>query len=238
MKRVRSAAAAILTAVMLSFLPSAAGYCAIVNFDVETASEEYNNLEGSVIYYENGVNADELYAAASAWVQIPSSVLTALYEYDCRIYLSCSAISDPEERSYVTGETHYPAFICDARDLSIVAAQGQAYVVCITADTDISTTVLHEIGHLFDGVIATRRSGYIRNNSAFTLSSSDEWLALYTQYKDAMSKMDTNASMNMYSTAEAFAEAFRLYNSRPEALQSAAPGVYEYVRAAIEQYAG
>ena len=237
MKRLRGILLSVLTALTLAFAPAMAGYCGIVNFDEEQAADEYVNLAGTTIYFETGVTQEQLYDAALAWVLVPESVMSGLVQYDVAIYLSATAFSDPDESYYVTGETHYPAYVCYASDYSIAEVQGSAYVICTTSDEIITETLLHEIGHVFDGVIATRRAGTIQNQSAFTLSRQPDWLAIYSTYGEALAGMDQSTAANMYDPAEAFAEAFRLYCSDPETLYAAVPEAYAYVEQALTLYA-
>ncbi len=93
-------------------------------------------------------------------------------------------------------------------------------------------TYFHECGHALDNIAEYITGQYQQK----PISNSKEWQSLYATYASTMAAFDLNASVNMYNSCEAFAEAYRLYFSYPSQLQSRCPEVYNFVASQIAKY--
>lgn len=105
--------------------------------------------------------------------------------------------------------------------------------IYIYHNTSRADSYIHECGHALDK-IAEYITGTYRGEKP--ISNSSEWQSLYATYGSTMATFDATSSVNTYNSSEAFAEAYRLYFSYPNQLQSRCPEVYNFVNTQIAKY--
>jgi len=97
-----------------------------------------------------------------------------------------------------------------------------------------STAILHEYGHAYDMI-----AGYITGTyrGEFGISGMDQWKTLYQNNKSALKGIDNYTITNVgIDKSEAFAEAFRLYFAKPDALKRKCPDIYNFLNDTINRY--
>ena len=227
--------AAIVASAALFYIPAISGYCGIVNFDYETATATYSQVEGTAIYVEDGFSEEKMGDAIVGWTMVPAGVRVKLVEYGCGIYLSVTA--QPEEGSNVVGLAHNEySRSYNSETLEITGVTCLSYIICLEKSSSLQGTVLHEAGHVLDKTISALSDQYYSESST-EISEMEEWKDIYAAYKDQLAAIDSHTALNMYNTAEAFAECFRLTYQNPEALIAVCPAAYEFVLRMVEMYA-
>ena len=223
MKNPANISAAVLMAAILTLTPSLSGFCGITNWSLETAAATYTALSGTPLRYESTVSEEDLQTALFGWYEVPKGLRDAISEIGTVIYISDSASSDSN------------AVGCSGnywKKTNSVYTIKLSYVVVRTQNDDISETVLHELGHVFDRAVTL-----LAKQDGTSASESEERIQIYNKNAENLIKIDLAASQNMYNCYEAFAETFRLYIEEPDLLMSASPEAFEFMRNLISKYA-
>ena len=199
-------------------------------------SRQYDDLLDP-LHFEQGLpNLDNISGDMGNYVvrNTPSEVWDLFFQEGVNIYITQSV---PKGERYDNG--HGFDGICYAATLSYntsskkITSVSKPVAIYIYHDTTRADTYIHECGHALDD-IAEYITGYYKGSHP--ISSSQEWQNLYNTYGSTMATFDPNASVNMYSACEGFAEAYRLYFSYPGQLQSRCPEVYNFVASQIAKY--
>lgn len=185
----------------------------------ETGLSDLNNINGDMGDY--------------VFRNTPSDVWDLFVQEGVNIYITTS-VPKPER---VLGGSIYDAICYSAtyswngsKKITKVSAPVSIYIY---HDTTRADSYIHECGHALDN-IAEYITGTYRGPKP--ISNSSEWQSLYATYGATMATFDGNASVNMYDSSEAFAEAYRLYFTYPSQLQSRCPEVYNFVASQIAKY--
>ena len=227
MKRLKLFVCVLLSCFLLSHTTAYAYYDPLT-------SREYDDLMDP-IHIEQGLpNLNNISGDMGTYVirNTPKDVWDLFFQEGVNIYITQSV--PKSERSL--GNGFYDGKCYGAT----VSYNGSGKITKISApvaiyiyhDTTRADTYIHECGHALDN-IASYITGYYIDHA---ISNSSEWQSLYATYGPIMATFDGNASVNMYKSSEAFAEAYRLYFSYPQQLQTRCPEVYTFVANQIAKY--
>ena len=223
MRNLTNIIAAVMAVITLAFIPSLSGFCAITNWNVETAAATYVSLVGTPIRYEGTVIDEDVQSALAGWYATPEELRNKMKEIGTVIYISDSATTDT---CAVGSSGNF------WKKTNGVYSIKSSYIIIRTTDNDeIYETTLHEIGHVID-----RSLTLLSRQDGTTVSESAEWTEIYNNYAEILADIDTEASQNMYNCYEAFAETYRLYIEKPDELLSAAPAAYAFMADLIAEY--
>lgn len=195
-------------------------------------------LDYSPIYIESTI--DNMDATAASMVDYvinvtPDDIWELFTQEGVNIYITQSV---PKGARW-TDDGHRYDGLCYSATLSYnnnskkIAKVSAPVSIYIYSNTLRADTYHHECGHALDK-IAEYITGYYQGSHP--ISNSTEWQNLYATYGATMATFDGNASVNMYNSSEAFAEAYRLYFTYPSQLQSRCPEVYSFVNSQIAKY--
>jgi hypothetical protein len=161
----------------------------------------------------------------------PIEIWDLFIQEGVKIYVTSSAPRFNTNSGAINGKTYGASvhFNSSSKKLESVNAPVEIYV-SNNANVD---TYLHECGHALD-FIAEYITGYYKGN--YTISSSSKWKSLYSKYAPVMACFDIPAANNMYDATEGFAEAYRLYLTYPQDLQTYCPEVYSFIANQINKY--
>ena len=237
MKKIKNIIATVVTAGVMSMASALSGYCSVTvnNFDLETAAVTYTQVEGTIIYAENGVTETSITNAINGWLLTPEGVRVKLVEYGCELFLSSTASAVYDDMT--VGGLAYCAHIRCYKESGVIAGIiRDPYIICFEqSSSDLEGTVLHEIGHIFDETIALLGEG-VYGGTYYQISDGEEWQNIYITYQSALASIDRHTAICMYNSSQAFAECFRLTYQNPEALIAACPVAYEYILKVVAQY--
>ncbi len=196
------------------------------------AYAQYNDL--NPFYIENGIT-NYNYVKGTVIPQVfqvtPIEIWDLFLQEGIKIYITPSAPRFDTNGGAINGLSYGASFNYNPSSQKIlnVTAPIEIYITN-SANVD---TYLHECGHALD-YVAEYITGYNKGN--YAISSSSKWKNLYSKYALTMASFDAPASNTMSGTAEGFAEAYRLYITYPQQLQTTCPEVYTFVANQIKKY--
>jgi len=94
--------------------------------------------------------------------------------------------------------------------------------------------LIHEYGHALDFI-----AGYITGTykGECGISGQDQWTKLYQANKNKLKNIDNHTKANVNKNkSEAFADAFRLYVTKPKTLNNTCPDIYHFIDDLLERY--
>lgn len=228
MKRLKLFVCVLLSCFLLSHTTAYAYYDPLT-------SREYDDMMDPFHFEKSLPNLDNISGDMINYIikNTPKNVWDLFFQEGVNIYVTQSV--PKSERA--SGNGVYDG-ICYSATISWNGAKKITKVsvpvsIYIYHDTTRADTYIHECGHALD-YIAEYITGTYRGPQP--ISNSAEWQSLYATYGSTLATFDANASVNMYNSSEAFAEAYRFYFSYPSQLQSRCPEVYNFVAAQIAKY--
>lgn len=111
------------------------------------------------------------------------------------------------------------------------AAWSKIYLV--SREKSDASTLLHESGHLVDNIYG---GGWPQTGENWGISTSAEWLDLYSRYKNTISSLASTGPKNVYDASEAWAETFMNVCLDPEKVKTKAPELYDYTVGIIQSF--
>lgn len=107
--------------------------------------------------------------------------------------------------------------------------------IYIYGDAFRADSYQHECGHALDYIAEYITGKY---QGPMPISNSSEWKEIYSRNAAIMATFDGSSAVNVNRNCnEGFAEAYRLYSSYPQKLQTNCPEVYNFVASQISKYA-
>lgn len=229
MKRLKLFVCVLLSCFLLSHTTAYAYYDPLT-------SREYDDLMDP-LHFEKGLpDLNNISGSMMTYVlrNTPSEVWDLFFQEGVNIYVTQSV---PKSERTLSGNIYdgicYAATFSYNRSNNKVAKVNAPVSIYIYHNTTRVDTYIHECGHALDNIAEYITGTY---KGPHPISNSSEWQNLYATYGPTMATFDTNASVNMYNSTEAFAEAYRLYFSYPGQLQSRCPEVYNFVNTQIAKY--
>lgn len=187
-------------------------------------------------YAEQGRQDIDYSMVAYAMINTDPVLLDLFIQEGVRVYVTHSVprCERTENQNYYNALCYPATFTYNnaSKKITKISAPVSIYIY---HDTDRADAYIHECGHALDD-IAEYITGVYKGEKP--ISNSSEWQTLYSQYASTMATFDSNAAVNVNRDRnEGFAEAFRLYYSYPQKLQSSCPGVYTFVSNQVSKYA-
>ncbi len=199
-------------------------------YDPANSGISYSPTSDSMIY-TNTQNFNQG-AIVNAFNTLPESVRNLLRKEGVKIYYTDGV---PVSVREYNGIATMPIVRYYENSLKVVSVDKKADIY-IYSDANISTVIPHECGHAFDFIAGYTTGKFIGEHG---ISSSNEWNSICGRNYNVLGSIDAMASRNIQrGSAEAFAEAFRLYCTNPNGLKAACPEVYNFISAQIAKYAG
>ena len=185
----------------------------------------------SNFYLEEDEQYIDAQMAAYAILNTNPGVLDLFTQEGVQIYLTHSV--PRYERAGFDGVCYSATLSYDNATKKITKINSPVSIY-IYHDTTRVDSYIHECGHALDN-IAEYITGYYKGS--YPISNSTEWINLYNTYAPTMATFDISAATNVpRDHVEGFAEAYRLYHSYPQQLQSRCPEVYNFVASQIAKY--
>lgn len=199
-------------------------------------SRQYDDLMDPLHFEKGLTNFDNISGYMSTYVvkNTPKDVWDLFFQEGVNIYITQSV--PRSERSDYGGAFDgvcYSATLTwnSSKKITKVSVPVSIYIY---HDASRADSYIHECGHALD-YIAEYITGYYKGS--MPISNSSEWSNLYNNYGIVMASFDRSAAVNVpRDKNEGFAEAYRLYFSYPQQLQSQCPEVYNFVASQIAKY--
>jgi len=171
-------------------------------------------------------------AIVNALNTVPEQLKALFQKEGVRIYYT-AGISMSERGYYGCAVSPTVSYYSDSKKIVSVVKKPSIFIY---HDADIASTVPHECGHTLDHI-----AGYITGTykGEYGISQSTEWNTLYNNNFNSLASIDAMINYHMQKgTIEAFADAFRIYCTKPDKLKNSCPDVYNYIASQIAKYAG
>lgn len=208
----------------------------------ELPESSYTPVAGTVLMQGPGITDAESVYGIEAYQALPVSIQNMLVTNNIRIYEvstnSGDTIHPSRAASLAPNGTAVGIAVAPTYQISKYSNGSQAVSTYSAGYIDLNSsrisqledhgkhTFMHEVSHQIDHLYL---GGYPVTYSYFNASSQPEWQDIYALEKSKIASYSRSASCNVYTAAEAFAEACGMYLSSPEWLQINCPLSYAYV---------
>lgn len=229
MKTLRIIIATLLTSIFLFSTPVHAYYDPL-------SSIEYNDIMAPLYFEASLSDLNNISGSMGTYVirNTPSEILDLYMQEGVRIYITQSVPKSERiiDMGAYDGITYGATMSWNgSKRITKISTPVSIYIYSNAFRAD---TYYHECGHALDD-IAEYITGYYKGQKP--ISNSPEWQSLYSKYGATMASFDISAATNVFRNSnEGFAEAYRLYFSYPQQLQSNCPEVYAFVATQITKY--
>lgn len=225
-------------AIMLAVTAAACFWSSGIKGECHSLSESsYTQIAGTMLRRGPGVTDASAVNDIQAYLKLPVSIQNMLVKNGVWIYevdLSSDTVLIPGS----CGASQSPSWRLVTRNgqtTSTVTSTGYIDIASnrVATFTDKQVPLLHEVGHQIDFFYL---GGYPSTRAFYNASSQAEWLAAYAAERNIIGAYSSNASINVYSSNEAFAEAIGIYFADPEWLKTYAPLSYAYAAKVVDWF--
>ena len=183
----------------------------------------YDPVGGMIYTDTQNINTGAINNALNT---LPPGIKSLFEREGVKIYYHGST-NNQKGQAYSPHVTYYNS----TRKVKSIDSRAKIYLY---SNADISSTIPHECGHVFDYIAGYATGIYIGEHG---ISSSNEWNKLYSDNFVSLGSID--AKINYFEqkgASEAFADTFRIYCTNPSGLQNACPDVYNFIAGQVAKY--
>lgn len=207
----------------------------------ELPESSYAPVAGTVLMQGPGITDAESVYGIEAYQALPVSIQNMLVTNNIRIYEvnvnSGDMIHPLQAASLAPNGTAVGVAVAPTYQIRRYSNGSQTVSTYSAGYIDLNSsrisqfedhgkhTFMHEVSHQIDHLYL---GGYPVTYSYSNASSQPEWQSIYAAEKSKIASYSKTASCNVYTAAEAFAEACGIYLTCPEWLQKNCPLSYTY----------